>query len=80
MPKQKKKLKDNDIWETLQNKLLQKYGRRFENARCITCMSNALRDDFNGSLTDDEELVETVRTHKAKQKGKWLAEMLNPKP
>lgn len=42
--------------ESLRKQVEASFGRPFPNLGCATCMAHALDDDYDGQITDDEEL------------------------
>jgi|APGre2960657444_1045066.scaffolds.fasta_scaffold406251_1 hypothetical protein len=61
-----------DPFAELKERLATMYGRPFPNLKCMTCLHNALDDDYGGQITDDEELdqLHMQRREKMRQR-RW---------
>jgi hypothetical protein len=67
-------------WLAKQRLLVEaRFGRPFPELKCPYCINNALDDEFNGQITDDEELEALVRARRQARRDRWVKAMMSPK-
>jgi hypothetical protein len=57
-----------DPFAEQKERLATMYGRPFPNLKCMTCLHNALDDEYAGQITDDEELDQLHRQRREKMR------------
>lgn len=68
-----------ETMDTLRKAVEERFGRPFPNLRCATCMANALDEENESQITDDEELDRMKKERVKKKKDKWLKARMNPR-